>query len=123
MAGTVEKIWDQLLAINPNYVADWGIDDPEGSDENDNGSSLTKRTDFTGSRTTCERKGRADAYFISKGIKYLRAVQGRPRNGAGPGNCGRVSCSERSAIYWCNDVSTASLLLTLRNSHDRSKAC
>jgi hypothetical protein len=38
-------------------------------------------------------------------VRYLRRVQGRPRNGPRPGNCGRVSCSYKSAIWWCNDVS------------------
>lgn len=39
------------------------------------------------------------------GINYLRSITGKPKNGPGPNNCGRVSCSWNSAIYWCNDVS------------------
>ncbi len=31
-------------------------------------------------------------------------MPGRPANDAGPGNCGRVSCSYDAAIWWCNDV-------------------
>jgi hypothetical protein len=41
----------------------------------------------------------------SNGVRYLRRVQGRPRNGPGPGNCGRVSCSYKSETWWCNDGS------------------
>ncbi|KAK4675920.1 hypothetical protein QC764_506440 [Podospora pseudoanserina] len=37
------------------------------------------------------------------GINYLRSITGKPKNGPGPNNCGRVSCSWNSAIYWCND--------------------
>lgn len=44
---------------------------------------------------------------IVEGISYLRGVPGSPSNGPGPGNCGRVSCSYESAIWWCNDVSHA----------------
>ncbi|KAK4199941.1 hypothetical protein QBC40DRAFT_297015 [Triangularia verruculosa] len=42
-------------------------------------------------------------WAIKKGIEYLRGVSGTPKNGPGPNNCGRVSCSYRSAIYWCNE--------------------
>jgi hypothetical protein len=42
---------------------------------------------------------------IINGIEYLGKVRGVPTNGPGPGNCGRVSCSSNSAIWWCNDVS------------------
>ncbi|KAE8135101.1 hypothetical protein BDV38DRAFT_294917 [Aspergillus pseudotamarii] len=40
---------------------------------------------------------------IEEGIRYLHSVPGQPTNGPGPGNCGRVSCSYNSAIWWCND--------------------
>ncbi|KAK4205549.1 hypothetical protein QBC40DRAFT_260801 [Triangularia verruculosa] len=42
---------------------------------------------------------------IEDGIYYLMNLpaQAKPKNGPGPGNCGRVSCSWGDAIYWCND--------------------
>ncbi|KAL6702812.1 hypothetical protein ACN47E_000898 [Coniothyrium glycines] len=40
---------------------------------------------------------------IQEGINYLRGVGGQPREGPGPGRCGRVSCSYNAAIWWCND--------------------
>ncbi|KAK1778635.1 hypothetical protein QBC45DRAFT_413414 [Copromyces sp. CBS 386.78] len=44
--------------------------------------------------------------FIKKGIEYLRTKpKGKPENG--PGRCGRVSCSQSSAIFWCNEDLTA----------------
>ncbi|KAK0741605.1 hypothetical protein B0T21DRAFT_283269 [Apiosordaria backusii] len=48
--------------------------------------------------------GWADVYW---GYTYLRRLpaEPRPRNGPGPGNCGRVSCSWNAAIWWCNDNS------------------
>ncbi|KAK4175092.1 hypothetical protein QBC36DRAFT_190692, partial [Triangularia setosa] len=39
------------------------------------------------------------------GVDYLRGLSGTAKNGPGPAECGRVSCSDYSAIYWCNDVS------------------
>ncbi|CCC13736.1 hypothetical protein SMACR_08240 [Sordaria macrospora] len=50
-----------------------------------------------------DAKVEAKVPYIKIGIKYLRGVPGKPANGPGPGNCGRVSCWGESAIYWCND--------------------
>lgn len=47
----------------------------------------------------------AGGWAIEKGIAYLRGLNGKPGNGAGPGACGQVSCAYNSAIWWCNDVS------------------
>jgi hypothetical protein len=55
----------------------------------------------------------ADVGAIRNGIRYLRGLNGNPTNGAGPGNCGRVSCSYDSAIWWCNDVSDSVWFLIL----------
>lgn len=43
-------------------------------------------------------------------VYYLRRVPGKPTNGPGPGNCGRVSCSWNTGIYWCNDNKEAKTL-------------
>ncbi|KAI8630389.1 hypothetical protein F5Y19DRAFT_483731 [Xylariaceae sp. FL1651] len=40
---------------------------------------------------------------IKDGIKYLRGLDGNCTIGPGRGNCGQISCSWHSAIYWCND--------------------
>ncbi|ROV93349.1 hypothetical protein VSDG_06889 [Cytospora chrysosperma] len=45
----------------------------------------------------------ANEYWIGQGIDYLNEVPGKPSNGPGPGECGRVSCSWSAAIWWCND--------------------
>ncbi|KAK4202035.1 hypothetical protein QBC40DRAFT_322577 [Triangularia verruculosa] len=44
-------------------------------------------------------------YRLDQGIVYLTHLSGTAKNGPGPGNCGRVSCSYGSAIYWCNEDS------------------
>lgn len=35
---------------------------------------------------------------IGSGIAYLKTLRGSPRNGPGPGACGRAGCSYDSAI-------------------------
>ncbi|KAK3949163.1 hypothetical protein QBC32DRAFT_379277 [Pseudoneurospora amorphoporcata] len=47
---------------------------------------------------------------IQDGITYLRGVVGKPANGPGPNNCGRVSCSWNAAIWWCNDNTVSKAL-------------
>lgn len=69
-------------------------------DTNNETSHLHKRLDVT-----CNNYDQAISSRIKEGIRYLRGVNGKPSNGPGPGNCGRVSCSYNSAIWWCNDVS------------------
>ncbi|OOF95837.1 hypothetical protein ASPCADRAFT_405538 [Aspergillus carbonarius ITEM 5010] len=65
----------------------------------DGAASLHKRMPVT-----CTNYDQAITRRIQEGITYLRGVSGSPSNGPGPGNCGRVSCSYNSAIWWCNDM-------------------
>jgi hypothetical protein len=48
---------------------------------------------------------RANRDRIEQGWNHLFNAPGKPSNGPGFGECGRVSCSHDSAIWWCNDVS------------------
>ena len=52
---------------------------------------------------------------LDAAIHHLTAVAGRPKQapprlGPGPGTCAQVSCSENTAVRWCNDVSGAPCL-------------
>ncbi|KAL3492408.1 hypothetical protein BJX62DRAFT_224573 [Aspergillus germanicus] len=112
--GTIQEVRDELLRANPNWEAEYiaparakreaeslSLSDSESSSS----SELSKRTDFQNDgRVACggrwEQTSRDD---IMRGIFYLRDVPGKPTNGPGPGACGRVSCSDRAAIWWCND--------------------
>ncbi|KUI62716.1 hypothetical protein VP1G_09831 [Cytospora mali] len=62
---------------------------------------------YTGNVAFCGKDGgpfpNASIAAIGDGISYLRNVSGTPTSGPGLGNCGRVSCSSGSAIWWCND--------------------
>ncbi|KAH7234329.1 hypothetical protein B0J15DRAFT_538988 [Fusarium solani] len=112
--GTVEKIHEELLQLNPNWDEEYisnSTDTTGGASKRDSDSHLFSRTDFRGSKYTCRgRWPECHPNPIRRGIEYLRYVQGRPRNGPGPGNCGRVSCSYNAAIWWCNDNTSAKTL-------------
>ncbi|KAI0408942.1 hypothetical protein F4802DRAFT_547065 [Xylaria palmicola] len=46
----------------------------------------------------------ASVFHIRQGVDHLRKIPGNCTNGPGPANCGRVSCSYRSGIWFCNDT-------------------
>lgn len=96
VSGTIESVYSQLTKINPKFV-----DEYPPIEVNETSSALTKRDDIL-----CGNwPDSAGTFAITQGISHLRGVSGVPTNGPGPGNCGRVSCSLDSAIWWCNDVS------------------
>lgn len=106
--GTVEEVYHELVKLNPNYDVDFADQFAERKRD------LAKRDLFPQDRVGCNpgpnnwdlcRLG-----AIEEGIDYLKGLSGHPRNGGGPGACGRVSCSYNAAIYWCNDVSDSVLL-------------
>ncbi|KAL2860917.1 uncharacterized protein BJX67DRAFT_375715 [Aspergillus lucknowensis] len=98
LKGTIQEVRRELLKINPNWDNDF-VSKQKRNNE------LEKRTDFSNSNFNCfGRWGGAQMEVIEDGIEYLRGVDGRPNMGPGPGNCGRVSCSYNSGIYWCNDA-------------------
>ncbi|KAI2603447.1 uncharacterized protein GGS25DRAFT_93440 [Hypoxylon fragiforme] len=45
----------------------------------------------------------AQVFRIQEGIDYLHGIEGSFHIGPGPRVCSRVSCSHKSAIYFCND--------------------
>lgn len=104
--GTIERVHEELVKLNPNWDADYALEAPAHGEKRD---ILVERANFKDSAYFCGgRWPETDSIWIGYGIDYLRRVSGKPSNGPGPGNCGRVSCSFKSAIWWCNDVSAAS---------------
>ncbi|KXX78412.1 hypothetical protein MMYC01_205883 [Madurella mycetomatis] len=99
ITGTLEHVYSELTKINPNY--DEFVSSLEAERAVD-ARSVEKRFG-----PVCGSAGYGWEYAIKndiqEGISYLRGVSGQPSMGPGPGNCGRVSCSYDSAIWWCND--------------------
>lgn len=107
VTGTIEEAIAQMEAAYPgwNETFQAGIPTdpmPTGDDTSfvsagtadEQPESINCKVDYDGARTS----------KIWDGICYLRRLNtDPPKNGPGPGNCGRVSCSWKSAIYWCND--------------------
>lgn len=98
----------EMTKVNPNFRDDYGLDNTTLTTELfEARDALEKRQAVVSefSHKCFDPWGPADRDEIRKGIDYLYKVNGRPKNGPGPGNCGRVSCSNNAAIWWCNDVS------------------
>ncbi|KAL2822669.1 hypothetical protein BJX63DRAFT_441254 [Aspergillus granulosus] len=84
--GTVEEVYSRLVENHPEWEEEYFK--PSLARLADNSAlALLKRTDFYN-----------DGWVVCGQL-----VPGRPGNGPGPGNRGRVSCGYNAAIWWCND--------------------
>ncbi|KAK4208247.1 hypothetical protein QBC37DRAFT_444034 [Rhypophila decipiens] len=96
--GTVQEIYSQALELNPDFEIK-----PVAP-------ILSARSRIDRRWVNCNNWPLGNGERLQSGINYLRGVRGRPTNGPGPGNCGQVSCSWGSSIWWCNDNSTPKTL-------------
>ncbi|KAM7194187.1 hypothetical protein V8F20_008107 [Naviculisporaceae sp. PSN 640] len=94
ITGPVEHVYEELKKINPTLVKNLHAAEAPSRTTNEIGP-------------TCGALswgfGQARKSAIDQGVDYLHNVPGVPVLGPGPGKCGRVSCSWKSAIWWCND--------------------
>ncbi|KAJ0419812.1 hypothetical protein BJY00DRAFT_324175 [Aspergillus carlsbadensis] len=94
--GTIQEIYEQLTAINPDFGIDLSFLDDEEDDDEEEDENIRDYFCFGRWPGTSRRR-------IEEGVNYLRTVSGSPSMSPGPGSCGRVSCSYDAAIYLCND--------------------
>ncbi|PGH27625.1 hypothetical protein AJ80_00638 [Polytolypa hystricis UAMH7299] len=119
LTGTVQQVYAQLLDMNPQYEAQFGTIEHNATAVEDEDEDVTTRSKRE--HTICNPFPRAPCNRINEGISYLTRVNGRPTNGPGPGNCGRVSCSWSSAIWWCNDNRRTHTLSSFRDIANAAK--
>lgn len=122
LTGTVQEVVGQLKELNSDYgtyfnntkaIVEASI--IQQQEKNKRMTSLNKRA------VRCGGLGNAQKVYIQDGIAHLRTVGGRPSNGPGPNNCGRVSCSQNSAIWWCNDNDGTKALGSFNNIADSAQ--
>ncbi|KAK3397670.1 hypothetical protein B0T20DRAFT_453742 [Sordaria brevicollis] len=108
VTGTVQQVYAALDKVNPNFRKDFGI----GNESNNSVLAMTteSNSNYELQSLACDVFDYAQRTATQDGIKHLNSVPGAPSNGPGPRNCGRVSCSYESAIYWCNDNPTVQSL-------------
>lgn len=101
LQGTVQQVHDQLVSLNPNWDQDFLDNELRARSYED----PTKHADFSNAIYSCAGRWEyANSSAIDDGRAQLEHIAGKPRGKAGPGACGRVSCSYNAAIWWCNDV-------------------
>ncbi|KAL1848118.1 hypothetical protein Daus18300_013718 [Diaporthe australafricana] len=93
--GTVEDVFRYLKEVDPTYEV------PEAPAQEL--ATRESRLDPRQTKHICFVLPLAYANPIQDGINYLYRVPGTATNGPGPGECGRVSCSDNAGIWWCND--------------------
>jgi hypothetical protein len=117
MTGSIQQVVAQLDKLNPNWKKDFNFNDTAVVP-----SKLAKRDNFNSFFCGGRWKG-CSLSAIKEGITYLNGVTGQPRSGPGPGLCGRVSCSYKAAIWWCNDVSFYRNNISYTNSIEFLRYC
>ncbi|KAE8133638.1 hypothetical protein BDV38DRAFT_274208 [Aspergillus pseudotamarii] len=114
LRGTVEEVTNHVRSLNPNYKGS-ELQTETRNDTDALTGSLEKRYDEESLICYPNGWGAADGNKVQEGIEYLKNdVAGKPTNGPGPGNCGRVSCSYNNAIWWCNDNTESKTLDSFR---------
>ncbi|KAK4197250.1 hypothetical protein QBC40DRAFT_181512 [Triangularia verruculosa] len=105
VTGTIEEAIAQMEASYPGWNATFQAQLPPIPADDGDGASLVSTAGLEDpAKYDCNVDyKKATTLTIVWGINYLRGVPGTAKNGPGPNNCGRVSCSWNSAIYWCND--------------------
>ncbi|KAI7928168.1 hypothetical protein M0657_002851 [Pyricularia oryzae] len=96
--GTVESVYAKMLQLNPDFEKDMAEKTAarRAREQQHQTSTLSKRD-----HNECNGDYRpASAESISRGIEYLRKVNGEPIIDGG--TCGRVSCGSGGGIGWCS---------------------
>ncbi|KAF2744750.1 hypothetical protein M011DRAFT_479514 [Sporormia fimetaria CBS 119925] len=97
--GTVQEVVAKATELNPDFKITvekraLGSSEPHVEAR----ANLNKR-----GHINCGYWPETQAWTAHANVDYLRGVSGRPRNGPGPGACGRIACQYGSSIWWCND--------------------
>lgn len=107
--GTKEDVFNHISQVHPAAAA--------AINETINAMTLAQNTESLFTHydqgpyfCNLDQWARGNPYSIINGADYLMRVPGKPANAPGPGACGRVSCSDNAAIYWCNDVGPLALI-------------
>ncbi|KAF3768517.1 hypothetical protein M406DRAFT_71513 [Cryphonectria parasitica EP155] len=106
VTGTVQDVLEALREVDPNYMTA-RIQEPMLAHDglSDSPPARISRRSHKPTTQVCRVPGHKTAtlVYIWQGIFHLDSTDGQPSNAPGPGECGRVSCSEGAAIAWCND--------------------
>ncbi|KAF9881493.1 hypothetical protein CkaCkLH20_00639 [Colletotrichum karsti] len=116
--GTVEEVVAELEQINPHYRRSIGLDDPTLMARQQEELEKRQMVQFHRQNGICDHFRGADTGQIMAAVQYLNWVTGRPRNGGGPANCGRVSCGYKTAVWFCNDAPQPRELRSFRDISD-----
>ncbi|KAK4220648.1 hypothetical protein QBC38DRAFT_525498 [Podospora fimiseda] len=96
--GEIEDILDQILALNPNYVASEVNPDPETAQ-----SALQRRVETL----TCATMATGGQYDITAGADHLVSVGAQCETPAK--QCRRMTCKNTTGSYLCSEGNNISL--------------
>ncbi|KAL4993217.1 hypothetical protein BDV10DRAFT_198505 [Aspergillus recurvatus] len=131
--GTIEQMREQAIAHNPNWDEEYyhpaqklaneryQLDlVAEGTNSTGSTSTLEKRVakDFDALRVTCGGHWHAVSYDVAlREALRLYGIKGRPRNGPGPGNCGRNENAKTLSSF--DEIADGAFAIMEKCSHDK----
>ncbi|KAK4172733.1 hypothetical protein QBC36DRAFT_294066 [Triangularia setosa] len=101
ITGTIEQAVAKMEADYPGWNETFMSQPPASPSASAGGVSKIFEPDHYDCNVPGDKIAQQGA--IWEGIIYLRQLNDTAKNGPGPENCGRVSCSYNSAIIWCNN--------------------
>ncbi|UKZ52872.1 hypothetical protein TrVGV298_006659 [Trichoderma virens] len=105
LSGTAEEIYNQIIAINPDYDSQLGV--KSGREASDTVPHIRGDPINTSSRN-CNVFKETYQINVYDGINYLYAIgNGGCTAPAGWGGCIRTTCNNNAAIFLCNDHPTS----------------
>ncbi|KAK2001460.1 hypothetical protein LX36DRAFT_628693 [Colletotrichum falcatum] len=107
LRGTVQEVVDQMRGMVPSFDIDAQFGKVAAPAVGRRSGAHGEAFDDDDINTLCHLFQAGNRSTVQEGIEDLSKVQGQPRNGAGPGNCGRVSCRKNTGIWWCNDAQSS----------------
>ncbi|KAI3327499.1 hypothetical protein F4824DRAFT_506920 [Ustulina deusta] len=95
--GTIQDVVDQMRQIKGSYYTPSFVSQASNQ-------SLEAEPPYNIAKQNIKCGGAlANPFRINEGVSYLHKLPDTAMCTNSPRSCGRISCSWRSGIYWCND--------------------
>ncbi|KAI1137504.1 hypothetical protein F5Y05DRAFT_71956 [Hypoxylon sp. FL0543] len=108
ITGTAEEIYKRIIALNPNYDDELGLNSSGSRVKRRHLAPISKRA-TTSDDWTCAYGNDVDAESIGAGIRYLYSIANgdcaAPPGQPGAGGCTTTTCNSGAGIFLCNDSS------------------
>ncbi|KAK7747075.1 hypothetical protein SLS62_009231 [Diatrype stigma] len=108
ITGTAGEIYHRIVAINPNYDNELGLNSTDSSTMQRRDLAHIGKRATTSSDWTCNYGTDVAVEPIGDGVRYLYSIGtgscSAPAGSPGAGGCTAASCNSGAGIWLCNDA-------------------